>query len=109
MHPLKAISLLAWAGLLICQLTLFWPGNDVDTYWIVLLTLPILLPLKGLVGDQRYTFKWIGFMMLVYICVGISELVSNPQLKIYGFGTTIASTLLFLSSVYYSRYLAEKK
>ena len=34
-----------------------------------------------------------------------SELVSNPQLRSYGFGTTIASTILFLASIYYARYL----
>ena len=47
-------------------------------------------------------------MTLVYFCVGISELVSNPLLRVYGFGTTISSTLLFLASIYYARYLAQQ-
>ena len=105
MHPLKAISLLSWLGLLASQLYLLWPASDVAYYWVLLTALPLLIPIKGLLSDQRYTYRWIGFMTLVYFCIGISELVSNPHLRIYGLGTTISSTLLFLSSIYYARYL----
>lgn len=106
MHSLKALSLLSWFSLLICQLGLFWPDYQIDYYWVLLLVLPLLFPARGLLKDQRYTWRWTGFMTLVYFCVGISELVSNPQLRLYGFGTTISSTLLFLSSIYYARYLS---
>ena len=105
MHPLKAISLLSWFALLACQLTLPWLTEAPGNYWVMLLALPLLVPLRGLVRDQRYTYKWIGFLTLVYFCIGISELVSNPQLRIYGFATTVASMLLFLASIYYARYL----
>jgi uncharacterized membrane protein len=108
MKLLKSISLGAWAVLLMSQLALFWPAANVDYYWILLLFLPLLLPAKGLYCDQRYTYKWIGFMALFYFCVGISELVSNPELRIYGFATTISSTLLFLASIYYARFLGIK-
>ena len=104
MHPLKAISLLSWFALLVCQLTLPWLTQASSAYW-VLLALPLLLPLKGLLRDQRYTYKWIGFLTLLYFCIGISELVSNPDLRVYGFAATLASTLLFLASIYYARYL----
>ena len=58
-----------------------------------------------MLSDQRYTYKWVGFLTLIYFCIGISELVSNADLRLYGFGTTIASTLLFLTSIYYARFL----
>ncbi len=74
-------------------------------YWMILLALPLLLPFKGLIGDRRYTYKWIGFLTMAYFCIGISELVSNPELRIYGFATSVASILLFLASIYYARYL----
>ena len=54
---------------------------------------------------RRYTYKWVGFLTLVYFCVGISELVSNPDLQLYAAGTTLSSTLLFLATVYYAKYL----
>lgn len=108
MNPLKAISLAAWAILFLCQLGLFWSKPVIDVYWILLVSLPLLLPAKGLLYDHHYTYKCLGFMTLAYICIGISELATNPDLKIYAFVTTISSTLLFLSSIYYARYLAQR-
>jgi uncharacterized membrane protein len=104
-HLLKAISLFSWFILLACRLALPWLTEVTGDYWTLLLALPLLVPLRGLVCDQRYTYKWIGFLTLVYFCIGISELVSNPHLRIYGFATTVASMLLFLASIYYARYL----
>ena len=106
MHRLKIICLLCWLTLVGLQLALPWFTAN---YWLLLLVLPLLIPFKGLLGDKRYTYKWIGFLTLLYFCIGISELFSNPELRLYGFTTTIASTLLFLASIYYARYLGLKR
>lgn len=105
MHSLKIISLLSWASLFALQIALPWMTEPQGNYWLLVLALPLVIPLKGLLGNQRYTYKWIGFLTLLYFCIGISELVSNPQLRLYGFGTSVASMLLFLASIYYARYL----
>ena len=105
-HPLKLICTLSLAGLLLCQLGLFIWLNSINLYWILGLSLPLLFPIKGLIENRVYTYKWIGFLTLFYICVGVSELISNPELKIYALLTTLFSTLLFVSSIYYSRYLS---
>jgi uncharacterized membrane protein len=105
-HFLKATSLLSWLILTISQLALPWLTPATAKYWMLLLVLPLLIPLRGLLQDKHYTYKWIGFLTLIYFCIGISELVMNPQLQLYGFATTVASLLLFLASIYYARYLA---
>lgn len=105
MHPLKIICLLSWISLLAFQLSLFLPGSGVNVYWATLLVVALLLPGRGLISARRYTYKWIGFMTMVYFSIGISELVSNPALRVYGFGTTISSMTLFLASIYFARYL----
>lgn len=105
MHNLKLISLLSWAILITLQMALPWMMQPEGSLWLLLLVLPLLIPLKGLLNNQRYTYKWIGFLTLLYFCIGISELVSNPQLRSYGVGTSVASMLLFLASIYYARYL----
>jgi uncharacterized membrane protein len=105
MHFLKTTSLLSWLTLTIAQFTLPWLTPAPTNYCMLLLGLPLLIPLRGLLQDRRYTYKWIGFLTLVYFCIGISELVMNPQLRLYGLATTIASLLLFLASIYYARYL----
>lgn len=102
MHQLKMICLLSWLVLTGMQIALPWLAQNA---WLALLILPLLIPARGLFGDKRYTYKWIGFLTLLYFCIGISELVSNPDLRVYALGTTISSTLLFLASIYYARYL----
>ena len=106
MHPLKIMSLLSWTMLLAFQLSLFWPGSGINSYWVALLVIALLVPLRGLLSERRYTYRWIGFMTLVYLGIGISELFANPALRVYGFGTAVSSMLLFLGSIYYARYLA---
>jgi len=110
MHPLKIICLVSLCALLLAQLALLlFAGEFLNWYWALLLLLPLLLPLPGIIRDRLYTYKWIGFLTLFYFCVGISELISNPQLRIYAYFTTIFSLLLFLSSIYYTRYLKTKR
>ena len=104
-HPLKLISLLSWGILLLFQLSLLWPGYQIDLYWVALLVFPLTLPAAGLWQERKYTYNWIGYLTLFYFCIGISELVANPELRLYAFGTTASSTILFLATVYYARFL----
>ncbi len=105
MHPLQIVSLLSWLVLLLLQLSLLLPETDVNPYWAGGLVIALLIPARGLFDARRYTYKWIGFMTMFYFCVGISELYSEPTLRLYGLGTTIASVFLFLASIYFARYL----
>ena len=105
MHPLKLVSLIAWACLLLAQLALLLPAYEISLYWSLPLVVLLLIPIRGLVLGRRYTYKWIGFLTLLYFCVGISELMTNPALRIYGFVTTLASLALFMASIYHARYL----
>ncbi|MGD2170801.1 MAG: DUF2069 domain-containing protein [Gammaproteobacteria bacterium] len=108
MHPLKTICLASWLGLLGFQFSLLLPGLQVSYYWSLPLIAVLLMPARGLLTDRLYTYRWIGFLTLLYFCIGISELVANPELRVYGFGTTIASILLFLSAIYYARLLGSR-
>ena len=109
MHPLKLVSLVAWACLLLSQVALLLPALEISLYWSLPLIALLLIPLRGLLLARRYTYKWIGFLTLFYFCIGISELSSNPELRIYGFATTVASIALFLASIYYARYLGLRR
>ena len=103
MHPLKTASLLSWLGLFAFQASLLWPDSGISYYWSVPLVAALLLPLRGLLAGRIYTYRWIGFLALGYFCVGVSELAVNPDLRIYAFGTTVCSILLFLSAIYFAR------
>jgi len=105
-HPLKLTCFVSLIGLLLCQLSLFLTQTgSLSFYWALILSLALLLPIKGLIIDRLYTYKWVGFLALFYFCVGISELVTNPDLMVYAYATTLLSMLLFVASIYYTRFL----
>jgi len=109
-HPLKLVCLICLPSLLLTQASLFLIKDDpINLYWILIVTLPLLLPLKGFFLDVLYTYRWAGFLTLFYFCIGISELFSSPELNTYALLTSTLSTFLFLASIYYARYLAMVK
>lgn len=109
-NPLRLLCLLSLAALFFTQVGLLLvPGNINNWYWIAALSLPLLLPLKGFIANNLYTYRWAGFLTLFYFCVGISELVSTPELRIYAYLTTILSIILFIGVIYYSRWLGLQK
>lgn len=109
-HPLKLICLITLPGLLLTQASLFLIEDDpINRYWILFVTLPLVMPLKGFFLNTLYTYRWAGFLALLYVCIGISELFSSPELKTYALLTAVFSTFLFLACIYYARYLAMMK
>ena len=105
MHPLHLISLASWSVLLLAQLSLLLPASAANPYWASVLVIAMLIPARGLFSARHYTYKWIGFLTMVYFCIGVAELVATPALRLYGFATTVGSMLLFWSSIYFARYL----
>jgi uncharacterized membrane protein len=108
-HPLKIISLIAVTGQILNQLSLlYWIEGDIRYILAPAFALPLLFPLSGLLREKLYTYRWTGFLTLLYFLIGVSEAFTNPDLRLYGVLTLFFSIALFLSVVYYSRYLAFK-
>lgn len=107
-HPLKLLSIASIVILIASQMGLiFWLDNDYRFIIAAILTIPLLIPLKGLFFDRRYTYKWTGFLTLLYFSIGVSESFANPDLHIYSILCIFFSCILFVSSIYYSRYLRQ--
>ncbi len=106
MHPLKLVSLISLCGLVLTQAGLIgWLHDDNRFLLAGLLSIPLLLPIAGLLKDRLYTFKWVGFLCLAYFMIGVSESFSNPDLRVYSILNILLSLGLFFSSIYYSRFL----
>lgn len=106
MHPLKVVVLISWLALLLSQLALLLLLDN--PIWSAVASVPLLVPIAGLIKDRLYTYKWFGFVTLIYFCIGVSELVANPPLRIYSVVTLVGSVVLLFSSIYYVRYLARR-
>ncbi len=105
-HPLKLLTLISIAALIINQLSLIVTSEEEYRWWIsAVLVLPLLFPLKGLWTDRRYTYKWTGFLPMLYFFIGVSEDFVASGSSFYGSVNILASGVLFIASMYYSRYL----
>jgi uncharacterized membrane protein len=109
-HPLKIAALLSLAGLLAAQMSLpAWLQNDHSYLLAGLLTLPLLLPLRGMLHDRVYTYKWVGFLCMAYFMIGVSESFTGAQLRAYSVLSMGFALGLFFSSIYYTRYLRQRR
>lgn len=109
-HPLKIISLIAVTGQILNQLSLlYWIEGNIRYILAPAFAIPLLIPLSGMIRERLYTYRWTGFLTMMYFLIGVSESFTNPDLRIYGVLTLVFSISLFLSSIYYSRYLGIRR
>ena len=61
-------------------------------------TAPLLLPLKGLLGNSLRSMTWAGYLVMLYLVIGIMEAWSNPAQRIPALVQT-ALVVIFVGSV----------
>jgi len=67
---------LIWHGLLP-------PPSGARNAWLVVIaTLPLLIPLAGLVRGRYRSLIWAGLILLLYFTVGVMEAWSNPPQRV---------------------------
>jgi uncharacterized membrane protein len=68
--------------------------------WILaaVATVPLLLPLKGLLGNSLRSMTWAGYLVMLYLVIGIMEAWSNPPQRIPALAQT-ALVIAFVGSV----------
>jgi len=75
------------------------PGGS----WLMLKTIPLLFPLRGILNRRRYTFQWSSMLILGYFAEGIVRAMSDK-----GFSKNLAmieitlSLLFFITAVAYA-------
>jgi|GEM_PF-663933 len=76
---------------------------------ILLLVGPLLLPLRGLLNNRRYTHQWVGFLAMFYFAGGIDAWANPRQGDTWlGVMLTLLSAALFVGSSMVARYTASE-
>ncbi|MGE8656943.1 MAG: DUF2069 domain-containing protein [Achromobacter sp.] len=77
------------------------PGGS----WMLLKALPLLLPLRGIVRGNLYTYQWAAMLSLLYLMEGAVRAMSDPAPLSVGmaWGEILLSTLFFVSAIFYVR------
>ncbi len=102
---LRALALLAIAALLalVCFWQL-WPNPSADgALRAALLGFPLLLPLRGLIKANRYTYRWATLCVLPYIVVGLTEVIANPTARVWSAAMLALALLLFVALIGFLR------
>jgi uncharacterized membrane protein len=77
------------------------PGGSL----LALKTLPLLIPLFGVLRGKRYTFQWSSMFILLYFTEGVMRGWADTGLaQRLALAETALSTVYFVAVVAYSRY-----
>ena len=77
--------------------------------WTALLTLPLWLPIRGVLRGHRKTYAWATLCVIPYFILGITEAIANPQHRPWA-GLCLALALaLFVTLILYLRITSEAR
>lgn len=83
MHRLAVAALLV---LMVATGWLLWLALPGDGFaragTAVLLTLPLAIPLPGLLRRRRYTGLWATFLLTPYLALALMEVIANPAARL---------------------------
>ncbi|MDA8419696.1 MAG: DUF2069 domain-containing protein [Pseudomonadota bacterium] len=116
-HRLYLLCVVSYIALIF--LTVLWEGwlapaaGVPPEMWLVIKSVPLLLPLFGLLHGKPYTYAWASLLVLLYLTEGIvlSYTFRAQPLSFHDtFGCALAETVLsavfIVSAPFYARFRA---
>ena len=109
LQNLSSASLIAL--IFLCVVWELWlapirPGGS----WLVLKTLPLLLPMMGILKGRRYTYQWAPMLVLAYFTEGVVRAWSDQGLSAWLAGGEVAlSVVFFFAAIYYAKLSAPSR
>ncbi|MEF8834392.1 MAG: DUF2069 domain-containing protein [Halofilum sp. (in: g-proteobacteria)] len=108
----RAATLAGYFGLLALLLNWFtWiapPERMPIPLVLILTTVPLLFPLRGLLHGRPYTHAWASFLALPYFILGVDAVAAGTEPVWLGWAAIVFSTTLFTASVGYTRYRGQE-
>ncbi len=112
---LYLLSIGSYIALII--LTVLWEGwlapatGAPPDLWLTIKSVPLLLPLFGLLHGKPYTYAWASLLMLLYFSEGVvltyvyhSQPLSFHDIFSCAAAETVLSTTFILSAPFYARF-----
>lgn len=109
---LKKIALINYFALIIFMplwLIYLSPSEGLSpTLTLVMFTLPLLLPFKGLIQGNPYTYAWSSFILMIYYLHSLTTFWVLPEDRIFAVIEFILTTNMFLAGTYYAKYKGQE-
>jgi len=104
----QRVALFGYLGLFILMpvwLFIVFPNEAYSPLFVITIYIfPLLLPLKGFIKDDTYTYAWSNFIVLIYFLHGFTSLWISEQEFIFATLEVMFASFMFLGSTFYSKY-----
>jgi len=108
----KKLALIGYFALLLFMpLYLLWlsPSEGLSpTISLVMFTLPLLFPLKGLIQGKPYTYAWANFIVMWYFLHSLTTLWVSPEDMLWALLELIFASMMFIFGSYYAKYRGQE-
>lgn len=109
---LHKIALTGYFGLLFFMpiwLIVLHPSEGLSpTLSLIMFTLPLLFPLRGLIKGDPYTFAWANFVVMIYFLHSLTTLWVSADERVFAVIELIFATTMFLAGSYYAKYRGQE-
>jgi uncharacterized membrane protein len=81
-----------------------------DGSWLVLKTVPLLLPLFGILHGRRYTYQWSCLLIQLYLLEGLTRATSDSgMMQILAVVEVVLALIFFGAALVYARLTAPSR
>lgn len=109
---LKIIALIGYFSLLFFMplwLIVLSPSESLSTSTSLLMfTLPLLFPLKGLLQGNPFTYAWSNFIVLIYFLHSLTTLWVLPEDRVWALLELIFASTMFYGATYYAKFRGQE-
>jgi len=109
---LKKITLISYFSLLLFMplwLIIINPSEGLSPMLsLVMFTVPLLFPLKGLIQGNPYTYAWSSFIVMIYFLHSLTTLWVEPDDLLWASIELILATTMFIAGSYYAKYKGQE-
>ncbi|QBF84747.1 DUF2069 domain-containing protein [Shewanella maritima] len=78
-------------------------NGDYSMVFSVLWILPLLLPLKGVITGNPYTYAWASFILCLYLLHGLTLVYVTEELLLFAIIESVLISLLLIGFPFYAR------
>jgi len=109
---LRKIALISYFSLLIYMplwLIVLSPSSGLSpTLTIVMFVVPLLLPIRGILSGNPYTYAWTNFIVMIYFLHSLTTLWVAPEDRLWAAIELILASALFFAATYYAKYKGQE-
>lgn len=83
--------------------------SEMNKYVTFMLTVgPLLLPLKGILKRQPYTYAWSNFIVMFYLLHGLTLIWDRPDERLYVIVELVLALMMFIGCSYFAKFRGQE-